>query len=328
MGLLMVDRGIISLSKSHGVKCVKPLMDKGFSFTMKACPSKRIHQQAVFSAMLKKRGAQSSNLHEPLTKLNLQNRINMAKAIKAVRAQIFLGDISLNVYQMPDGTYRLAGKNVTDAIQEEHKSLGRFYGVKSLKDLPSNDLALGTIKSESGESFIPVAIEDAAKYWYSKSLGGNELAQALALACLIESIERRADAAFGIQRTDEERNQRLQQRLEGKATRYEWTDAIQLYAERHHGELSDNWIRFVWSNCSDAANRAVLGMKASKFREQFNLEKDEPLRDHLDTKELRLLAEIEHLAVRLTLKEDLEPYKAAMESAKILRIEPEGRFAA
>jgi hypothetical protein len=69
-------------------------------------------------------------------------------------------------------------------------------------------------------------------------------------------------------------------------------------------------------------------MKASKFRERFNLGKDELLRDHLETKELRLLAEIEHFAVRLTLKEDLEPYQAAMEAARILRIEPEGRFAA
>jgi len=252
----------------------------------------------------------------------------MAKAIKAVRAQIFLGDIPLNVYQMPDGTYRLAGRNITDAIKDHPMTLSRSLGVKSLKDLLPNDLSPSQIKSETGESFVPVSIENAARYWHAKSLEENEIAQRLTLACLIESIERRADAAFGIQRTEEERNQRLQQRLEGKVTRFEWTDAIQLYAERHHGELSDNWIKFVWSNCSDAANRAVLGMKASKFREQFGLKKDEPLRDHLEAKELRMLAEIEHLAGRLTLKEDLEPYQAAQEAAKILRIEPEGRFAA
>jgi hypothetical protein len=252
----------------------------------------------------------------------------MAKTIKAVRAQISLGAIPLNVYQMPSGVYQLAGKNVTDAIGEEHKSLGRLYGVKSLKDLPHNDSALGTVQAETGESFIPIAIEDAATYWHAKSFAGNERAKALTLACLIESIERRADAAFGIQRTEEERNQRLQQRLEGKVARYEWTDGIQLYAERHHDEVSPNWGKFVWSNCSDAANRAVLGMNAAKFKERFGLKKDEPLRDHLETKELRLLAEIEHLAVRLTLKEDLEPYQAAKEAIKVLRIEPEGRFAA
>jgi hypothetical protein len=252
----------------------------------------------------------------------------MAKTIKAVRAQIFLGEIPLNVYQMPDGAYQLAGRNITDAIEEHPMTLSRSLGVKSLKDLLPKDLSLSQVKAESGESFIPVSIENAARYWHTKSFTGNERARSLTLACLIESIERRADAAFGIQRTEAERNQRLQQRLEGKATRYEWTDAIQLYAERHHGELSENWIKFVWSNCSDAANRAVLGMKASKFRERFNLGKDELLRDHLETKELRLLAEIEHFAVRLTLKEDLEPYQAAMEAARILRIEPEGRFAA
>ena len=267
----------------------------------------------------------------------------MAKTIKAVRAQIFLGDIPLNVYQMPDGTYRLAGRNVTDAINEDHKTLTRVFGVKSLKELQtltetaktgeerSKGLAqesVTSVKAETGESFVPIPLEVASRYWYIFSQKGNEAAESLVLACLIESIERRADAAFGIQRTEAERNQRLQQRLEGKATRYEWTDAIQLYAERHHGELSENWIKFVWSNCSDAANRAVLGMKASKFRERFNLGKDELLRDHLETKELRLLAEIEHFAVRLTLKEDLEPYQAAMEAARILRIEPEGRFAA
>lgn len=89
----------------------------------------------------------------------------MSKTIKAVRASIKLGSIPIDVYLMPDGSYRLAGRNVTDAVNEENKSLTRFYKVKSLKDLPCVDLNLIQIKAETGESFIPIAIQDAAVYW-------------------------------------------------------------------------------------------------------------------------------------------------------------------
>lgn len=68
----------------------------------------------------------------------------------------------------------LAGRSVTGAIDQHASSLLRSMGVKSLKDLPNLDLTLtqtGDLKADTGGSFVPISIKDAAVYW------GNELKQ-------------------------------------------------------------------------------------------------------------------------------------------------------
>ena len=147
---------------------------------------------------------------------------------------------------MPDGSYNLAGRNVTDAIGEVNTNLMRFFSVKSLKDLPGIDPSLMQVKAKTGESFIPVAIADATKYWRDRSKKGNVIADAIIDAVLIEAIERRADAAFGVQRSEEERNQRFKARVDGIATRRTLTDAIKDFISTHP-ELSDNAIKFMYS---------------------------------------------------------------------------------
>lgn len=149
---------------------------------------------------------------------------------KAIRVSIKLGDIPLNVYQMPDGTYKLAGRNVTDAIGEPKNSLTQKMGVKSLKALPHADLACPSIKAESGESFTPIAIEDAALYWGIMSDLGNKKATAILVACTVEAIERRADHALGIEREEKERNERAKLRMSRLLARSNWTDALK---QRH-----------------------------------------------------------------------------------------------
>jgi hypothetical protein len=136
--------------------------------------------------------------------------------LTAKRTSIELGDIPLNCYLInagtPDVRYVLAGRNVTDAIKEDHKSLGRIMGVKSLKTLPHADKACPQIKSDTGETFVPVAIEDATEYWKRAYRNGNDIAGDILSACAIEAIERRADKQFNIERTEEERNERFVQR--------------------------------------------------------------------------------------------------------------------
>jgi hypothetical protein len=150
---------------------------------------------------------------------------------KAQRAKVLVAGMEMNVYLMPDATYRLAGRNVTDAIDMEHKSLGRIMGVKSLKALPGADLTLGQVKAETGESFIPVSLEDAITYWGIMATKGNKEALALISALAIESLERRADTAFNRQRTEEEYEFRTELRRKRIVTRYLWTDQIKMRQE-------------------------------------------------------------------------------------------------
>ncbi len=145
---------------------------------------------------------------------------------KAVRAEIKLGEIPLRVYMLANGTYKLAGRNVTDAIGMRMGSLTEKMGVKTLKALPHMDKSLTGIKAETGESFIPIALEDAATYWGIMARDGNEKALAILVASTTESIERRADAVFNVQRQEEERQQLFELRRKRVEARHAWTRII------------------------------------------------------------------------------------------------------
>lgn len=150
----------------------------------------------------------------------------MATTIKAQREKIDIAGIEVFGYLLPDNTYALSGRNVTDAIEVQHKSLVEKFRVKSLKSLPHNDSSLGEIRAVTGEKFIPVSIEDAVEYWYLMSMDGNKRAAALLRALAIESIERRFDRAFGKVVTEQERDLKLAERYRRLQTRRDWTDVI------------------------------------------------------------------------------------------------------
>jgi len=245
----------------------------------------------------------------------------MAKTIKASRATILLGDILINVYQMPDGSYKLAGRNVTDAIEEAANTLTRYYGVKSLKDLPGADLSLLQVKAETGESLTPVSLTDATKYWRDRSKKGNLIADAIIDAVLIESIERRADAAFGVQRSEEERNQRFKARVDGITTRRTLTDAIKDFISSHP-ELSDNAVKFMYSNVTDGIYRSLFGRSCKRLTDDLKAEQDK-LRDSLTVMELNNLNAFESMVMRLVDRgsEPLEAVKVAEDRLIMKRID-------
>jgi len=158
------------------------------------------------------------------------------KTVKGLLVKINLGEAPLDVYQLPDGRYDLSGRNVTDAIDEAPNTLLRFHGVKSLKALPCKDSERYKVNpGKHGSPFFPVSIEDASRYWMAMAVKGNTKAKALVEACLIESIERRADHALGIQVAESERNERLALRMKRIKTRYNWTDSLKARYQAQNG---------------------------------------------------------------------------------------------
>jgi hypothetical protein len=51
-------------------------------------------------------------------------------------------------------------------------------------------------------------------YWFQQASQGNQQAISLVWALLTESLERRFDVAFGVTRTERERNERLTDRIQ------------------------------------------------------------------------------------------------------------------
>ena len=131
---------------------------------------------------------------------------------KAVKATINLGDIPIDVYQLPDGSYQLYMESITDAVAQENKDLLRFINGKSEQALPFKGYKLidaPTIEEEEQLYIKAVPVRLAAAYWFYRAIKGNKKAAAIAGACMEESIERRADKAFSLQRTDAEYNKRF-----------------------------------------------------------------------------------------------------------------------
>ena len=163
--------------------------------------------------------------------------------VKSKRATVTLApNIEINAYLLPNGDIKLAGRNVTDAVEEPNNSLIRIMGVKSLKALPGADSSLIQIKADTGETVTPVSIDDAIAYWTKMAIKGNTKAATLIGALAAESIERRVDRAFGIQRTEEERDLRLATRATVRKD-FRWlTDAL-----KSHGFTEDkDYARFIY----------------------------------------------------------------------------------
>ena len=137
---------------------------------------------------------------------------------KAVKATIHLGSIPIDVYQMPDGSYKLYMESVMEAIKRPKDDLLNFLQSKSPQALPYKNRSLlqePMIGVEGyGGSVKPIPVELATTYWFYSAINGNTIAQALIQASLIESIERRADTAFVFKRSEEEYNQKFGEKLE------------------------------------------------------------------------------------------------------------------
>ena len=135
----------------------------------------------------------------------------MSKTYKAKEATIVLGTALIKVFQLPDGTYRLSQTQVTDAIGKRNRSIIEFLGGKSPEALPHKSFELSESLAVEGANkpITPIPISVATAYWRYWDKKGNPQASAIIDGCVQEAIERRADAAFGVFRSEEEYNQRL-----------------------------------------------------------------------------------------------------------------------
>lgn len=184
----------------------------------------------------------------------------MNNTIKASRTTIALGDIPIEVFMLPSGVYRLSELQVTEAVDKTSGYVRDFLKGKSPEALPWKDYTAEKLEIEKdhtgrGSSRInAIPIELAVAYWTKEAVSGNIKAARLLGACAIESIERRADAAFGVQVEEQERQVKMKARIDGKVVRRQLTDTIADYLNRHP-ELSDNDKRWMYKNCSDRTSQ-------------------------------------------------------------------------
>jgi hypothetical protein len=124
--------------------------------------------------------------------------MSMQKATKAV---IQLGETSISVYRIDSsGIYCLSRSQITFVINKSnfrYTELSRLKGGEIL--LQQEPQGGQKIYIEGVAPFESVTLEQAATFWALELSMGNQKALELVVAITAESLERRADKAFGVE---------------------------------------------------------------------------------------------------------------------------------
>jgi len=147
----------------------------------------------------------------------------MSDAVRAQRADIRIGAIAIDGFMLPDGTYRMSQAQAAQAIEEPPVYALRFLRSKASKallgegytDYTPESIEVQTEEGRRGQTrFNALPLEVVSAYWLTKANQGNKRAFTLCWALLSENLERRFDNAFGVTRTEQERDDLLNQRIQ------------------------------------------------------------------------------------------------------------------
>ena len=179
------------------------------------------------------------------------------ESVRAVRASVQIGALTVDGFMLPDGGYRMSQTQVAEAVGLSRRNVSDFLRSNALKSLlgegytdtifEREEIEIESEPGSRGQSrFLSVPPEIASAYWLWQAHRGNKVALVLCMGLITESLERRFDEAFGIARTEPERNELLSQRvqeLERDISEAFWIDD-EARIERDHYErlLRENGI--------------------------------------------------------------------------------------
>lgn len=159
----------------------------------------------------------------------------MNDSIKATRASIQIGDLSVDGFMLPDGSYRMSQTQTAEAVGKDESNARKFLGSKGIKALLGRNYTPGSIEVDSsgqvrGQTRInALPLEVVSAFWVWELSKKNKQALALVMAMTIETLTRRFDVAFGVERSEDEYNQLL--RDQNAALQSTLEDLADAYAE-------------------------------------------------------------------------------------------------
>ena len=230
---------------------------------------------------------------------------------KAIKATIMLGSIEIDVYKMPSGEYKLSQTQVARLIEKEENSFREFLRGKSLEAL--NHKGFRPVKfpaSDGNEQKNAIPIKVAKSYWRYHDRKGNAIACALIDACMEETIERRADTAFGIQRTKEEYNVRFATRMDLKKDKYpQLARAIASWLHKE-GLYETQKARLWFSRTHDQMNLRIQNITSKEFKSRNNIAESALIRDYYDIPVIIDYSSVTQLAANILKAGSVDPVEA------------------
>jgi hypothetical protein len=140
--------------------------------------------------------------------------------MKATRSTVTIGSLEVDGFMLPDGTYRMSQTQVAECIGDDPIYARRFLASKALKTLRGEGYTPDTFNVDPSDQIRGQTriqgwpLEVVYAYWVYRCFKGSKPAFALVMALGTETLERRFDNAFGVIRSEPEREQRLSDRLQ------------------------------------------------------------------------------------------------------------------
>jgi hypothetical protein len=221
-----------------------------------------------------------------------KNTDKTQKTIKAEKTPILLGNINLEVFQMPDGEYRLSKVQILEVIEEQKKKtnwLSRLHSVSPiiLKELQDKGFTGYSILAQvntdrEATRAQTLSIPDSMRVWGYFSRNGNTIASDILEAAGIEAVERRADIAFGVKRTEEEYNERFAVRMDLKDTKRKLFASAIAQWQRKQGIYKTELGAKSFKNAHDQMNLRIQDLRSRQIKESNNLPHSALIRDYFD----------------------------------------------
>lgn len=145
----------------------------------------------------------------------------MTESVRAVRAPVQIGSLTVDGFMLPDGSYRMSQTQAAECVGLKVQNISDFLRSKAFKALVGEgytpqiseiEPAGEQLRGQARINALPLAV--VRKYWLWQAHRGNKQALALVDALMAETLERRFDEAFGVTRTETERNELLSQRVQ------------------------------------------------------------------------------------------------------------------
>jgi hypothetical protein len=241
--------------------------------------------------------------------------------LRAEVTEVSIGSLTIEGLMDEKGVFYVAVPQVADRFQFPIKHASR-----DLKALLPNGFEFPKLKTKLNPKAVnAIPLKDFEQLAAKLAFSGNELAKQFVLDLFGLSLHQLFSDSFGLQFEAKDRQVWLVDRMKSKVTRRSLTDAIKDYILAHP-ELSENAVKFMYSNITDATYRSLFGRSCKKLEGDLQVERHK-LRDSLNVKELNHLNAFEDLAMRLIDDHEYSPGDAIREAEQRLLIKPHTRVA-
>jgi hypothetical protein len=261
----------------------------------------------------------------------------MSQDTRVKRKDITIGRIPILVYLMPDGEYRWSMRQaskavgfnegwLSDTLRANSNALAKLrnYGFK------------GEIAELQGQGFIDgylLSTEDfMAMIMYAAVIGMRRQAIALLAAALYETLERRADHAFGIIRDEDEYIQKFEFRYASIILNKDLRSAIGEWIDEQNQASLQTYIkdysikggqRGIYASALGKIYQLLFGMQKKSINKALDVKDYETPKNNVHATQLQRIAQIEDLAAKYIQRKAMNPLDAINAAAEALMIEPE-----